>query len=343
MHTSRFLRTALFTVAVSLLAATDGSSTGYRLAGKYTIGGDAGWDYISIDSAARRLFVSHVTQVDVADADSGKVTGHITNTPGVHGIALATSLGKAFTSNGKADTVSVVDLKSLAHLAELKTGKKPDAIVFDPGTGTVIVANGESDSLTIIDAAASKVVATIPVGGAPEYITTDLKGTAWVNLEDKDSFVTIDLKTYKVKNTTPLEGCKAPSAMAIDRGKGRLFIGCANNLMVIVDSASRKIVARLPIGEHVDAATFDPDAGLAFASTGDGNITIVKENAAGQYEVAEVVKTMRGAKTMVLDPKTKKIFLPTVEGVPVTATGPPKPTGPGAYKAGAFVVLVVAR
>ncbi len=324
-------------------AATQMSPSGYHLVGKYLVGGEPGWDYINLDPASRRLYVSHVTGLDVLDADSGKLAGHIADTPGVHGIALASELGKGFVGNGKINTVSVIDLKTWAHIGELKAGKKPDAIVYDPGTRKVIVADAESNSITIIDAVAVKVVATVDIGGAPEFIATDLKGTAWVDVADKDSLATIDLNAGKLKSLTPLPGCKEPTALAIDRTQGRLFIGCRNKVMAIADTASLKIIATLPIGDHVDTAAFDPASGLVFASTGDGFLTIIKERAPGKYEVAENVQTMRAAKTMVLDPKTKKIFLPTVEGVPAGIMSPPKSSGPGAYRAGAFEVLVVAR
>ncbi len=324
-------------------AAAAAPATGYHVAGKYLVGGEAGWDYINIDPGTRRLYVSHVTGMEVLDADTGKITGHIANTPGVHGIALAPEFGKGFIGNGKADTVSIIDLRTLAHTSELKAGRKPDAIVYDPGTRKVIVANAESNSVTIIDAAKSKVEATIDIGGAPEFIATDLKGKAWVDVSDKDALATIDLKSGKLLGTSSLPGCKEPTALAIDRKGNRLLIGCRNKTLEIADTASLKIVARLPIGEHVDAAEFDPDSRLAFVSTGDGYLTVIRERAPDEYEIAENVKTMRTAKTMVFDPKTRKIFLPAVEGAPPDASGPPKASGAGAYKAGPFVVLVMAR
>jgi YVTN family beta-propeller protein len=325
-----------------LSAAEAPSATGYHVAGRYMVGGVAGWDYISLDAEARRLYVSHVTGLEVLDADSGRIVGHIADTPGLHGIALAPALGKGFVGNGDIGTVSVVDLKTLAHTAEIKVGKKPDAIVFDPGTRKVVVANAESNSITIIDAVASKAGATIDIGGAPEYIASDLKGTAWVNVADRDSLAVIDMKAERLRRVAPLPGCKEPTAIAIDRKKGRLFVGCRNKVLTIADSTSLKILASLPIGEHVDAVEFDADRGLVFASTGEGNLTIVREQARGRYAVLETVKTLRGAKTMAFDPRTRKIFLPTVEGAPEGATGPPKASGPGAYRAGPFVVLVVA-
>ena len=331
---------ALAATAVVLCAT---GTTGYHLANKFTIGGDAGWDYITIDPASRRLYVAHATKVDVVDADSGQVVGAVKDTPGVHGVALVPDLGKGFVSNGKADTVSVFDLQTLAHTAEIKAGKKPDAIVYDPGTRRVFVSNGDSDDLTAIDAETGQVAGTVALGGAPEYIASDLQGTVWVNLEDKDTFVTVDAKALKVKKTNPLPGCKAPSSMAIDRATRRLFIGCANETLAVVDADNGSMVAKLPIGEHVDATTFDAESKLIFSSTGDGNITIVHEDSPDKYSVVDMVKTMRGAKTMAFDSKTKKLFLPTVENVPLTATGPPRPSGPGAYKPGPFVIVVVEK
>jgi YVTN family beta-propeller protein len=179
------------------------AKTGDHLANKYTIGGDARWDYIAIDAENRRVYVTHYMKIEVLDADTGRALGQITGTPGVHGIALVKSLGKGFASNGQADTVSVIDLKTNAHVAEIKAGKKPDAITYDPGTDRVFVSNGDSDDITVIDVTAGKVVGTIPVGGAPEYSAADGKGTAWVNLEDKNAFVTIDVKSLKLTTTTP--------------------------------------------------------------------------------------------------------------------------------------------
>ncbi len=253
-----------------------------------------------VDPDARRLYVTHYQKIEVLDADTGKIVGQITDTPGVHGIALVPKLGKGFTSNGKADTVSVIDLTTLKHVAEIKAGKKPDAIIYDPGTDRVFVSNGQSDNLTVIDAAAGRVVGTIPVGGAPEYSAADGRGALWVNLEDKNGFATVDVKALKVIKT-------------------------------------------LPIGEHVDATVFDAANHLIFASTGDGVLTIVRQDSPDAYSIVDNVKTMRGAKTLAFDPKTSKLFSSTVENVPLTATAPPKPIGPVAYEPGPFVVLEVGK
>jgi YVTN family beta-propeller protein len=332
---------AIATVA-SAFAATPQAS-GYHLSNKFAVGGEARWDYITIDSANRRLYVTHGTKVEVLDADSGKVTGEVPGTAGVHGVALAPELGKGFTSNGNTNTVSVFDLQTLAHTAEIKVGKKPDAIIYDSGLGRIFVANGDGDDLTAIDAKSDKVLGTIPLGGGPEYMASDEKGTLWVNIEEKDAFVTVNAKTLTVTATTPLPGCKGPSAMAIDRANRTLFIGCANRTLVVVDPDKGAVTATLPIGEHVDATAFDPESGLAFAATGDGHVTVVNKDSADKYRVLDTVDTLRGAKTMALDSKTKKLFLPTVENVPPTATGPPRPSGTGAYKPGPFVIVVLEK
>jgi YVTN family beta-propeller protein len=320
-----------------------GPKSGYHLANKYTLGGNPGWDYIAVDPEARRVYVTHYMTIEVLDADSGKVVGQITDTTGVHGIALVKSIGKGFTSNGKADTVSVIDLKTFKHIAEIKAGKKPDAITYDPGTDRVFVSNGDSDDLTVIDATAAKVVGTVPLGGAPEYSAADGKGMLWVNLEDKNAFVTVDIKGLKVTKTTPIPGCEEPASMALDATNRRLFIGCKNHLLAVIDPDATKVVATLPIGEHVDATIFDPTTRSIFVSTGDGVLTIVQQQSPDTYSIVDNVKTMRGAKTLAFDPKTGRLFTSTVENVPDTATAPPAPIGKVAYQPGPFVVLAMEK
>ena len=337
------LLTAALAITVTLPAIGAPGPSGYQVVTKFILGGEAHWDYITIDPAHRRLYVTHGQKVEVLDADNGKQIGAVANTPGVHGVALAPEFGKGFTSNGSADTVTVFDLHTLAHTAEIKTGKKPDAIVYDSGLHRVFVSNGDSDDMTVIDAATDHVVATVPLGGAPEYAASDNQGTLWINLEDKDAFVTLNGKTLKTEKMTRLPGCKGPSSMAIDQAQRRLFIGCANRTLTVVNPDAGTIVSALPIGEHVDATLFDPEDGVALASTGDGHVTVIRQNSPDQYSILDTIETMRGAKTMVLDPATKKLFLPTVEAVPPTATGPPRPSGPGFYKPGKFLVLVVEK
>jgi YVTN family beta-propeller protein len=207
----------------------------------------------------------------------------------------------------------------------------------------VFVSNGDSDDVTVIDATSAKVLATIPVGGAPEYSAGDGKGTVWVNLEDKNAFATIDVKSLKVVKTTPIAGCEEPASMAFDAVNRRLFIGCKNNLLAIVNPDTGKVIKTLPIGEHVDATVFDAANRLIFAPTGDGFLTIVHQDSADAYTLVDNVKTMRGAKTMAFDPKTGKIFSATVENVPANATAPPKPIGRVAYEPGPFVVITIEK
>jgi YVTN family beta-propeller protein len=228
-------------------------------------------------------------------------------------------------------------------VGEINAGKKPDAITYDLGTDRVFVSNGDSDDLTVIDPRASDVVGTIPLGGAPEYSTADGKGTLWVNLEDKNAFATVDVKALKVTKTTPIRGCEEPASMAFDATNRRLFIGCKNHLLAVVDPDAGKVVASLPIGEHVDATIFDPTTGLIFTSTGDGVLTIAHQNSPDAYSIVDNVKTMRGAKTLAFDPKTGKLFSATVENVPADATGPPKPIGRFDYEPGPFVVLTIEK
>src|SRR5258708_1448433 len=249
------------------------SSSGYHLTNKLTIGGDAGWDYVAIDPDARRVYVTHYMKIEVFDADTGKPVGQITDTPGVHGIALVK--GRGFTSNGKADTVSVIDLKTNAHLAEIKAGKKPDAITYDPGTDRVFVSNGDSDDVTVIDATAAKVVGTIPVGGAPEYSAGDGKGTVWVNLEDKNAFVTIDVKAMKLTKTTPIAGCEEPASMAFDSVNRRLFIGCKNNLLAGVGPDTGRVVKTRQVGEHSATTSLSPGNHGSFPPTAHATLTCV--------------------------------------------------------------------
>lgn len=337
------LLTPALAVTVTLPASGASGPSGYQVVTKFILGGEAHWDFITIDPTNRRLYVTHGQKVEVIDADNGNHIGVVANTPGVHGVALAPEFGKGFASNGSANTVTVFDLHTLAHTAEIKTGKKPDAIVYDCRLHRVFVSNGDSDDMTVIDAATDHVVGTVPLGGAPEYAASDNHGTLWVNLEDKDAFVTLNGKTLKTERMTRLPGCKGPSSMAIDPAQRRLFNGCANRTLTVVSPDTGTMVSALPIGEHVDATSFDPEDGVALASTGDGHVTVVRQNSPDQYSVLDTIETMRGAKTMALDPATKKLFLPTVEGVPSTATGPPRPSGPGLYKPGQFLVVVVAK
>jgi DNA-binding beta-propeller fold protein YncE len=324
-------------------AASPAPSSGYHVLKTYTVGGDGGWDYLTADSDARRVYISRSTHVIVMDADSGKIVGDIPDTPGVHGIALAPELGRGFTSNGREGTVSIFDIKTLAPISKVKAGENPDAILYDPATKRVFTFNGRSHDSTAIDAATGKVLATIKLDGKPEFAASDAKGEIFVNIEDKSELTAIDPNKLEVKATWPLAPCTEPSGLSIDREHRRLFVGCDNKMMAVVDGNNGKVIATPPIGDGVDATRFDAETGLAFASCGqDGVLTVVKEESPGKFS-AENVPTELGARTMALDSKTHNVYVVTAKfGPPPAATADnphPRPT----ILPGSFVVLVVGK
>ncbi len=284
-------------ISVSLAAvALAAAGPGYHVVTTYKVGGEGGWDYLTTDSDARRLYMSRGTHVMVIDADSGKSVGDIADTPGVHGIALAPELGRGFTSNGREGTVSIFDIKTLATSSKVKVGENPDAILYDPATKRVFTFNGRSQDSTAIDAASGKVLGTIKLDGKPEFAASDAKGEIFVNIEDKSELVAIDPNKLEVKTKWPLAPCTEPSGLAIDRKNRRLFVGCDNKMMAVVDADSGKVLATPAIGEGVDATAFDPETGLAFASCGgDGVLTVVKEESPDKFSVAETVPTQTGS------------------------------------------------
>jgi YVTN family beta-propeller protein len=289
------------------------ASGSYHLIKKIPIPGEGGWDYLIVDEGARRLYVSHSTQVEVLDVDSGDIVGKLPNTPGVHGIALAPDLGRGFVSDGQSSQVTVFDLKTLKTIQEVPTGKKPDAIIFDPATSRVFAFNGGSNSATVIDAKDGKVAGTIDLGGGPEFATADGNGYVYNNLEDENTVVKINSRTLKVEQRWPTTPCTSPSSMAIDRVNRRLFIGCRGRMMAVMNADSGKVITTLPIGDHVDATAFDADLKLVFNSNGEGTVTVIRQDGPDTYSIVENVKTVARARTMALDSKTHRLFLSTVE------------------------------
>jgi DNA-binding beta-propeller fold protein YncE len=282
----------------------------YRLLKEIPVGGEGGWDYLSVDPAGRRLYVSHGNAVVVIDIDNEKVVGEIKDTPGVHGLAVAADLGKGFTTNGRENKVSIVDLKTLQTLSKVETGQNPDGMLYDPSRQEVYAFNGRGQSASVIDAKAGKAVVTIPLGGKPEFAAVDTAaGRVYNNLEDKSELVAIDTKTHAVVNRWPIAPGEEASGMAFDAAHHRLFLGCGNKLMAMVDSTNGKVVATVPIGDGVDANAFDPELQLAFASCGNGTVTIAHEDSPDKLTVVQTLKTERGARTMTIDPKTHKIYL----------------------------------
>jgi YVTN family beta-propeller protein len=293
------------------MAALAAPPSGYHIIKKVPIPGAGGWDYVTVDDAARRVYVSHATHVEVLNADTFELVGTIPNTPGVHGIAIASEFGRGFITAGKSDSVITFDLKTLKTLGEVKVGKKPDAIMYDPATKHVFAMNGDSDSATVINAADGTVVGTIDLGGGPEFAVADGKGNVYINLEDKAETVHIDSNTLKVLHHWPLAPGKTATALAFDPQTRRLFAGCrGGQLMVVLDADTGRVITTAPIGERVDAAAYDPTQKLVFQSTGGGTIAVFHQDSADKYTLLENVVTNPGSKTMGLDLKTHRLFVP---------------------------------
>ena len=330
-------------VAVLLMAAVAASAPGYHIVQTWKLGGEGGWDYLKVDSEARRLYISRATKVVVIDADSGKAVGEIPDTPGVHGIALVPEVGKGFTSNGREDMVSVFDLNTLKTLTKIKVGNRPDAIWYDSASKRVFTFNAGSKDATAIDPAKAEVVGKIPLGGKPEFAASDGKGTVFVNLEDKNELFALDADKLTVKERWPLPGCDEPSGLAMDQKNRRLFVGCGNKVMPIVNADNGKILATLPIGDGVDATAFDDQTGLAFASCGEGVLTVVREESPDKFSVAENVKTQKGARTMAVDSKTHQVYTVTAQFGPPPAPTAAQPHPRPAILPDSFVVLVLGK
>lgn len=328
-------------LALALPVAAAGQ--GYHVIKTYKLGGDGGWDYLTINSETRQLFISRGTHVMVMDVDSGKNVGDIADTQGVHGIALAAELGRGFTSNGREGTVSIFDMKTFATSSKVKVGEGPDAIIYDPATKRVFTFNGHGHDSTAIDAAGGTVVGTVKLDGRPEFAASDAKGEVFVNIEDKSELTAIDANKLAVKATWPLAPCTGPSGLSMDRKNRRLFVGCDNKMMAVVDADSGKILATPAICEGVDATTFDPETGLAFASCGDGTLTVVKEESPEKFNVAENVPTQKGARTLALDAKTHNIFVVTAQFGPRPAATADNPRPRPPILPDSFVVLVVGK
>ena len=307
-----FLCLATIVILACASLAAPAPSGGYSVIKKISISGQGGWDYLTVDDAARRLYVSHGTQVEILDLDSGESLGSIP-TKGVHGIALAPEFNHGFISDGKADRVLMFELKTMKVLAEIPSPKDPDGIIYDAATKRVFAFNGESNSATAIDAASGKVVGTVDLGGGPEFAAADGSGYVFDNLEDESQVVKINSNELKVEQRWPTAPCSSPSSMAMDRPNRRLFLGCRSKVMAVIDADTGQVITTLPIGDHVDATAFDPESRMIFNSNGEGTITVIHQDSPDKYSVVETVKTAPRAKTMALDPKTHRLFLSTAE------------------------------
>jgi YVTN family beta-propeller protein len=293
------------------LQPVSASEPGYHIIKKVSLPGGTSWDYVFVDPEGRRVYVSHGTQVEVLDADTFEYVATIPNTPGVHGITVAREFGRGFITAGKSDSVIIFDLKTLKPTSEVKVGKKPDAIMYEPSTKHVYAMNGDSDSATVINAADGKIVGTVDLGGGPEFAVADGKGNVYINLEEKAETVHVDANTLKVLHSWPLAPGKTATALAFDPNSRRLFAGCrGGQLMVVLDGDTGKVVTTAPIGERVDAAAFDPSNGLVFMSNGGGNISIYHEDENEKFSLLQTVSTNPGSKTMALDTKSHNLFVP---------------------------------
>ena len=334
-------------IAVSLLGLifglasvqpVQGQDGPYKFSKEIVIGGEGGWDYLSVDASAHRLYVTHGTKVVAIDTQANKVVGEVSDTPGVHGFAVASDLGRGFSSNGRENKVSIVDLKTLKTLQKVDTGENPDAILYEPTRKEVYAFNGRGKSATVIDAQSGKVVATLPLEGKPETAQADSKaGKVYVNIEDTNAIKVIDMATHKVTDTWPIAPGESASGMAIDLAQHRLFLGCDNKLMLMVDSTNGKVVYSVPIGDGVDSNWFDPATKLAFSSNGGaGTVTIAHQESPTVLKVVQTLKTARGGRTMALDPATHTIYVAATDYEPQPAGSKDRPKA----IAGTFKVLI---
>ena len=315
----------------------------YHVAQTIHLGGPGRWDYPLADPAAKLVYVTRQTHVQVVGMADGKVVADLTGMRGNHGVAIAPEQGRCFVSDGQANAVLVFDTRTFKQLGVVPAGENPDAILYDPASHRVMAFDGRGKDVTVIDPAAEPgpkaVVGHIPLDGKPEFAVADGKGRVYVNIEDRDSITQIDSAAMKVLATWKIDGGEGPSGLAIDPVHHHLFSGCDNKVMGIVDSESGKTLGTVPIGEGVDGCGFDPGTGEAFASCGDGTLTVVKEAEAGKFQVEQTVQTKRGARTMTVDPATHTIYLPTAEFAEGAAGQGRRP----ATKPDSFMLVVVSR
>jgi len=338
LRTLLILVVALFTVSAMRPTASPAGASSYRVTKTIPVGGDEGWDYLTVDSAARRVYVSHGSHVVVLDADSGAAVGDIPDTQGVHGIAIAADLGRGFTSNGRANTATIFDLKTLKTIGTVKTGANPDAIIYDPGTKRVFAMNGRSKDATAINADDGTVAGTLALSGRPEFAVIDGKGSIFVNIEDTAEVVQFDPHKLTVVHRWHIAPCEEPSGLAMDLKTRRLFAGCGNKMVAVVNGDTGKVIATPAIGDGVDANTFDPETDYVFSSNGEGTLTVIHEDSPDKFTVVDNIPTKKSARTMGFDLKTHNIFLPAAD-FDAPAAGERR----GKIKPGSFVVLVVSK
>lgn len=328
---------------VGLAGAQESGKSGYKILQKVSLPGDGGYDFLAVDSDNRRVYITHNNSVQVLDADSLKLVGTVENVPHPHGVVFLPELGKGYATSGDPGSVVVFDLKTFKHLTEITTAKDSDVIIYDKPSGKVITFNGDSKNASVIDPNADKLVKTVDLGASPEVAVSDGKGHLFDNLESASEIIKINSKTMKVLKHWPLAPGESPSGLSMDFENNRLFSGCHNKNLVVMNAKNGKVVQTLPIGDHVDGTAFDPASGNVFSSNGDGTLTVIHEDSPDKYSVVENVQTEPGAKTLALDAKTGRIFLTVAK-----REEKPKPTKDGSKpKAkilpGTFHVLVVGK
>ena len=311
----------------------------YHVTHTYTLGGDGGWDYVALDTVGHRLFIARQDRVMVVDEGTGKVLAEIPGLDRAHGIAFSFEAGRGFATSGGDSSVVIFDLKTLAVVGRTRAAPDADAILYDPATRRIFTFNGDSHNASALDAASGRNIGTVDLGAGPEFGVSAGDGKLYVNLQDKSAVAEVDAAALKVTRTWPLAPCESPTGLAIDRVHHRLFSGCRNQVMAISDAVAGKVVATVPIGRGVDACRFDPATGLAFASTGDGAITVIHEGAPDRFSVVGTVATRRGARTMEIDLRSHRLFTVTADFGPPPAATPEHPRPRPTILPGTFVLI----
>ena len=305
------MKKIFFLLAASASMTAFAQKHDYKIVKTFHIASPGGWDYIAVND--NKVYVSHGTQVNILNEQNGDSIGVIANTNGVHGIAFDEALDRGYTSNGRSNNVTVFSLKNNKVLTQVPTGETPDAIIYEPHTGTIITCNGRSKNLSVIDPKTNKLIATIDVGGRPETAVSDEAGKLFVNIEDKNEIAEVNLRTHSVTSRWSLGGGEGPTGLAYDKATKRLFAGCDNKLLVVVDATNGKIVDKLAIGGGCDGVSFDPKHKMIFTANGEGSITAIREQGADKFSVAGNYATKRGARTLTIDEKTGRLYLPTAD------------------------------
>jgi YVTN family beta-propeller protein len=335
------MKKIFFLLSFIFVSSAFAAAPQYHVIKKIELGGEGFWDYLTVDDAARRVYVSHSSQVVVVDLNTDKVVGNISDAQGVHGIAIADEFNKGFISCGRSNTAVVFDLKTLAKTGQVPTGAEPDSIIYDPASKKIFSFNARGKSATVIDPATNSVAGTIALGGSPEAGRSDGKGKIYVNIADTSEVVEIDSKKMTVTKRFSIKPGQEPSGLAVDPDHHRVFSGCDNKVMTVLDTETGKVIAVVPIGEECDGVGFDKETGLAFSSNGSGTLSVVKESSPGKFEVVETVTTQEGARTMTIDPKTHNVLLPVGPSMPRPGSEP-KAQNQSATKE-VFSVLVIGK